>query len=163
MDTAGPGLEPALLWSHQQVHFPAAAAKPSSGRRKLNLNHHHYQFVDYRASVAQQQPNRAAGPAHQGTRSRRSRLQCDSACQTDPTLALSLLVDYVAQSTLHEADTQDPCVEAMHAVLAFQRRTTIGPEQAPSQPTEVSHGTSELSFMHCSPLHCSQSFSVGTS
>lgn len=97
-------------------------------------------------------------------------MQCDSASQTEPTLALSLLVDYVAQSTLHEAGTRDPNTQAMHAVLAFARSTACGPAPAEvplSEPAEVSHTAQEHPAMQSSivPLHgpAEQPLNVGGS
>jgi hypothetical protein len=122
---------------------PVCAAATLRRNRAPHASPNLYQFVDYRVPV------HGRGTAHQDTvkARRHSRLQSDCASQTEPSLALSLLVDYVANSTLNQAGTLDPHSHAMHAVLAFARSTASGPQQALSGPPGVADRAQELSAL----------------
>jgi hypothetical protein len=120
----------------------AASARHSQA---TNQSKNIYQFVDYRAPV-----HHRAAACQGGSNSshRRRRQKCDTACQTEPALALSLLVDHVAQSTQHEAGSQDPKNHAMHAILAFARSRTCKPEWPMYGTTEASQAAGQSSAMH---------------
>jgi hypothetical protein len=89
---------------------------PDAGHTTSRRSHkqQHYQFVDYRAAVA------SCGVANVPKRYRGKQVS-EQACQTEVSLALSLLADLVLQYALNSNSESDANMQAIHALLGFTR------------------------------------------